>query len=101
MFTRCRLGLIDFLALVLVKRFRVSECDGQDAGATATADQALIRASKAHTGIRREIPFLRRVNTAIAALQPSSGNSLTGSGTLAIASSSAEALLLSVPVLLR
>jgi hypothetical protein len=45
-----------FWRLLFVRRVALLECDGQDAGATATADQALIRASKAHTGMRREIP---------------------------------------------
>lgn len=37
--------------------------------------------------LRREFPVLSRENTASAALQPTLGNSLTGSGTLATASS--------------
>jgi len=45
-----------FCCACSVRRFIWFGCDGQDAEATATADQALIRASKAHTGIRREIP---------------------------------------------
>jgi hypothetical protein len=45
-----------FWRLLSVRRVAFSGCGEQDAGATATADQALIRASKAHTGIRREIP---------------------------------------------
>ena len=76
-----------FWRLLSVRRVASSGCGEQDAGATATADQALIRASKAHTGMRREFPVLSRENTASAALQPTLGNSLTGSGTLATASS--------------
>ena len=57
-----------FWRLLSVRRVGSSGCGEQDAGATATADQALIRASRAHTGMRREFPVLRCVNTASAAL---------------------------------